>query len=131
MSVSDWDIYIKARQAHHAIAKRFEYVKDIIRWSMHEHWETDEQIPKTGIIRGDCDAFALAARRELRAQGIHDARLIYCLTETNQAHLVCEIKGWILCNRQSHVARRDNLNYRWIKISGTQPGEPWRLITNG
>ena len=52
-------------------------------------------------------------------------RLVYVKTETGEGHLVCEVDGWILDNRQPRVTERDLLPYQFISISGFKPGEPW------
>ncbi len=51
---------------HKDIKSRFQYVPDIERWDQAEHWERYDEIPEEGPIRGDCDCFALACRRECR-----------------------------------------------------------------
>lgn len=126
-----WRNRIVMKNIHRKILRRFVYVTDQIHWGMREHWETDEQIPETGKISGDCDAFALACRRELRAAGYQDVRLIFCKTELGEYHVVAELDGWIFDNRQRTVMRRDDMRYDWLKISGTRAGEPWRNIKNG
>ena len=63
----------------------------------------------------------------LRDAGINN-RLVYC--EVNgSGHLVVEVQGWILDNMQQTVVANTLLdNYRWLRISGYQAGDPWREI---
>lgn len=75
----------------------------------------------------DCDGFCLACRVLLRKQHIPN-RLVYCEID-GRGHLVVEVEGWILDNRQRSVVANTLLNhYRWLRISGYNPGEPWREI---
>ena len=80
-------------------------------------------------ITDDCDGFCLAVRKLLRDHGIA-SRLVYC--EIEQAgHLVVEVKGWILDNRQPVVISNTVLRamqYQFKRISGFSPGDPWREI---
>lgn len=93
-----------------------------------EHW----QMPPAGYsgketIRDDCDGFCLACRTLLRKLQI-PSRLVYCEIEGG-GHLVVEVDGWILDNRQHTVVANTLLtDYRWLRISGYQPGDPWREI---
>ena len=85
----------------------------------------------TQFLRDDCDGFCLACRTLLRQQGI-PSRLVYCEVE-GLGHLVVEVDGWILDNRQKTVVSNTipGLNhYRWLRISGFEPGDPWREILN-
>ena len=81
-------------------------------------------------IRDDCDGFCLACRVLLRKRAIR-SRLVYCEVR-GMGHLVIESNGWILDNLQPSVVPNTlltALSYRWLRISGYQPGEPWREIT--
>lgn len=94
-----------------------------------EHW----QMPPPGYtgeqwLRDDCDGFCLACRALLRQQGI-PSRLVYCEINAGSGHLVVEVQGWILDNRQRTVVPNKLLdNYRWRRISGFEAGDPWREI---
>ena len=81
------------------------------------------------IIRDDCDGFCLAVRTLLRQRYI-PSRLVYCEVE-GVGHLVVEVQGWILDNRQPVVMANTLLKargYRFKRISGYLPGEPWHEI---
>jgi len=93
-----------------------------------EHWQMPPpNYSGTQTIRDDCDGFCLACRTLLRKQGIK-SRLVYCEIKGG-GHLVVEVDGWILDNRQRTVVANTLLtNYRWLRISGYEPGEPWREI---
>lgn len=83
------------------------------------------------LIRDDCDGFCLACRTLLRREHI-PSRLVYCeVRQRNRlyGHLVVEVQGWILDNRQDRVVPNTRLHdYRWRFISGYEPGEAWREI---
>lgn len=113
---------------HRDIKGRFVYVSDIERWGENEHWERYDQIPEEGEIRGDCDCFALACRRECRKLGI-PSRLVHVLTETREGHLVLSVDKYILDNRQQRVVLAQDLSrYEWIRISGYEKGDPWHMV---
>lgn len=93
-----------------------------------EHWQMPpENYDGSQRISDDCDGFCLACRVLLRNQGI-PSRLVYCKVNGG-GHLVVEVDGWILDNTQKTVVANSLLwNYQWIRISGYQPGDPWREI---
>lgn len=78
-------------------------------------------------LRDDCDGFCLAVRMLLRRAGIR-SRLVYCEVG-REGHLVVEVEGWILDYLLPQVvANNELIHYRWRRISGFEPGEPWREI---
>ena len=93
-----------------------------------EHW----QMPPPDYygdqrLRDDCDGFCLACRVLLRKLCIAN-RLVYCVVE-GEGHLVIEVDGWILDIRQRAVVANTFLkSYRWKRISGYQPRDPWKEI---
>lgn len=95
-----------------------------------EHWQMPPgNYNGSQIISDDCDGFCLACRALLRRRQI-PSRLVYCEIE-GTGHLVVEAQGWILDNRQRTVVANtllSALNYRWLMISGFNPGDPWREI---
>lgn len=109
----------------------FQYSSDAVAFAKDEYWispaEIRMQLAQCGKIVGDCDDFASACVMFARARKL-PARFVLCFTEMGETHLVCEIDGWILDNRQSSVERRDDLNYQWIAISGYSRGDQWHLI---
>jgi predicted transglutaminase-like cysteine proteinase len=114
------------RQIHQKALAGFAYLADAM-----EHWmspdEIRAQIAATGHLLGDCDDFAALCVMQARQVGL-PARFVLCLTETREPHLCAEVDGWVLCNRQRDVIRRDDLAYTWIKVSGFVPGEGWRAV---
>ena len=119
----------------HAAAKaQFEFCADTVAYGEVEHWvspaEIRDQLSKHGVLVGDCDDFASLCVMLARGQGM-PARFVLCLTEGSESHLVCEIEGWILDNRQDDVARRDDLPYAWLAVSDFLAGGEWRLVEGG
>lgn len=116
---------------HATCCQQFRYVPDLLAFGSNEHWmapaEIGEQLARNGFVIGDCDDFASLAVMLARQQGM-PARFVLCMTETGEAHLVAEVDGWILDNRQAAVAARDALPYSWLAVSGFAAGEPWRTI---
>ena len=116
-------LYEILNRVHGRVLRRF--VERADRW---EEW----RMPPPGYdgsqrIQDDCDGFCLACRLLLRKQAIPN-RLVYCEI-AGSGHLVVEVEGWILDNRQVSVVPNTLLtHYRWLRISGYEPGEPWREI---
>lgn len=110
---------------------RFHYLSDEQAFGQEEHWispaEVGLQLANQGYILGDCDDFASLCVMSARSLGL-PARFVLCLTEDGGTHLVCEVDGWILDNRQQDVTMRDDLAYTWLAISGFAGGEPWHAI---
>lgn len=111
-------IYFRVKQHFHDTPDRGE------RWNMPSPDYDGGQ-----VIRDDCDGFCLACRVLLRRAGL-PSRLVYCEID-RRGHLVVEVEGWILDNRQQTVVANTLLtaqHYRWLMISGFNPGDPWREI---
>lgn len=116
---------------HYKVSSKFTYETDQDQYGVAEKWVMPGPEFTGGIpVTGDCEDFALACRKLCRDAGIR-SRLVLCLLE-GEGHCVLEVDGWILCNNQSSVRSRDNLTgeYQWWAISGYEPGDEWRLITN-
>ncbi len=96
-----------------------------------EHWRMPPpRYDGAQWLSDDCDGFCLACRSLLRQRAI-PSRLVYCQVEQLD-HLVVEVDGWILDNLQPTVVPNTLLtaqNYRWVRISGYEAGQPWREIT--
>ena len=115
--------------------KHFEYKHDITARKTVEHWPDRPQIAAFIAFHqlfgwkwiDDCDGFAALAQFILKALG-YRPRLVYCITETGEPHLVLEIEGFILDNRSYWVRNRDSVPYTWMSISGYNKGDPWYPI---
>jgi predicted transglutaminase-like cysteine proteinase len=87
----------------------------------------------TQMLRDDCDGFCLACRSLLRIANIPN-RLVYCEVRHRGrrfGHLVVEVGGWILDNRESTVVSNTILHgYTWLRISGYSPKQSWYEIIN-
>ena len=108
---------------HRRVLKRF-----VFRSDRGESWDMPPpDYDGSSMLRDDCDGFCLACRKLLRRQGV-PSRLVYCEIE-RRGHLVVEVDGWILDNLQRTVVPNTYLrDYRWLRISGYEPGDPWREI---
>ncbi len=123
------------KRVHAWVMAMFVYVPDWEQYGIPEHFPSPADIEANfaahGEFRDDCDGFAAACRHALRRLGIA-SRLVFCFTETNGRHAVCECEGWVLDNRQMTVAKTQDLErigYRWEKMSGYADGDPWTWIT--
>ena len=118
----------KVFKVFYDLKARFIYRSDTLNWDKLEHWESEKEIPDRGIFYGDCDSFALAIRKYLRREGINDSRLVFCQTETGGYHLIIDWQGWLLDNRYDYPVTRDEIDYKFIKISGFNKGDNWRTV---
>ena len=115
------------RKVFKQVSRNFFYEKDF-----EEHWE----MPPQGYngkqeLRDDCDGFCLGCRVLLRQAQI-PSRLVYCEVEDG-GHLVVEVEGWILDVLQDKVVSNNSFrlkHYHWLRISGYEPGDPWREIVS-
>jgi predicted transglutaminase-like cysteine proteinase len=109
----------KLREIHSKVLNGFTYKRESF-----DSW----CIPhKPEEATGDCEDFALACRMLCRKAGI-ESRLVTCWTETGGYHCVLESGGWVLDNRHTTLTTKDNLPYRWDRISGFNAGDPWKVI---
>ena len=109
------------------VQKGFEYKTDMMQYGVIEKWTIPTDVDN---LTSDCEEHAIACRMILKDLGI-DSRLVYCKDETGAGHLVLEVEGWILDNRQTRVVPRDKLErkgYEFISISGFNSGDDWRLL---
>lgn len=116
--------YSKLVHIHKRVLKGFKYVTDQKQFQVRERWVMPEDPER---VTGDCEDFALACRKLCREQNIA-SRLVVCNDETGEGHCVLEVNGWILDNRQKSVIARDDLDYKWLAISGFESGEKWKKL---
>jgi predicted transglutaminase-like cysteine proteinase len=121
-------LFEKLTKIHKDVKKRFVYKPDD---QLQDYWPSDDEIPDNSQFLEDCDGFALACRKECKKQHIK-SRLVLCVVETGEIHLVLEVQGWILDNRQNRVMSKDELDerYKWLTISGYTKNESWKIIKN-
>lgn len=107
--------------------KRFHGMSDLESRGVKEYWPSPDELPEKGKYIGDCDDFALMCRKLCRKKNL-PSRLVHCVTDNGSHHLVLECQGYILDNLQDSPLHYKNLNYRWVKMSGYEPDEPWTAI---
>ena len=119
----DTDLRETLLKIHRRVLQRFVFRRDRgERWQM-----PPPDYDGRALLRDDCDGFCLACRQLLRKRGL-PSRLVYCEID-RRGHLVVEVNGWILDNLQRTVVPNTFLrDYRWLRISGYEPGDPWREI---
>ena len=127
MATPSADIYETCRRIHKRVQRGFRYTSDQEQYGRIEDWRVPANVDD---FRDDCDGYSLACCHLLREQGL-PGRLVVCRTETGEAHLVCVCGNYILDNRYSELktkARLEQYGYRWLAISGAEPGEEWHLL---
>jgi predicted transglutaminase-like cysteine proteinase len=121
------------RHIHRQTFDAFEYVPDERKWKTNEYWVHGKDIlamAKVGHYRGDCEDLALIERHACRQIDLPN-RLVFCwVPRANGYHIILECGGWIADCNHPHIMRRDDLDYlyRWISISGYNPGDPWHYV---
>lgn len=114
---------------HRTVFRKFSYKTDQQQYDMLEKWVMPDYVYNgSQRLTGDCEDFALHCRKLCDDAGLK-TRLVYCKTEDNEGHLVLEHKGYVLDNRQYKVVYRDDIDYKWISISGYNPGDDWHEVT--
>ncbi len=109
--------------------ERFIYISDLFQYKISDVWTKEINIPDIpNKFKGDCEDFALACRKNLRRRGINNSRLVLCLTEEKEYHMVLEVEGWVFDCRQDDIIPRNKLKYGWISISGYSSDNSWRSL---
>jgi len=119
------------REIHRNVFEVFEYTTDKEQYGLLEKWSVPPEYSDGMTFNGDCDDFAMMCRKLCREAGIENTRLVVCLTETNEGHLVLEVEGYILDNRSRRLETKDSLTndgYKWLAISGYNPGDQWHGV---
>ena len=119
----------KLGRIHSKVLRGFTYKDDIDQFGVIEDWRLPEDVER---VTGDCDDFAIACRYLVKQAG-YESRLIICKTEKGEYHLVCSVVGYILDNRQKGVmtvSQLERRGYTWVRTSGLNPGDPWRVIVD-
>jgi len=116
----------------------FIYTTDEKQYNQKEHWTSHANKVKANLLfKDDCDGYAATAAELLIEQGIsrNNIKLIYCTTETGEAHLVCGVSSdtdtYIIENRYHAVYEwRSKFGYKWLFFMALdKPGE-WNKIIN-
>ena len=111
-----------AYKIHSLVKSKFTYVHDSKQYMMNEHWTSHaEEVLQGDNFKDDCDGFALTCAELLIREGVdnQDVSVIYCETETGEAHLVCGIvtdgTTYILENRYNYIYDwKTKPNYQWF-----------------
>lgn len=114
------------------VQSRWTPASDLEVWSTPEYWIGINDVDLSGKVKGDCEDHVAMCRFMLRKLGIK-SRIVYCIVPNVPGwggHAVLEVDGYILDNLHGHVMERDLLNYKWVSISGYEPGDAWHEITN-
>ncbi|MBI3715073.1 MAG: hypothetical protein HY255_03650 [Betaproteobacteria bacterium] len=137
----EWPVNATPQQVFEWAVKHFAYHSDIEVWGMPEFWATPEDLnadaaKNGGVVYGDCDDFAGLCVHALRANG-HPARYVtvateVCPSDTPFDHCVAESNGLLFdCRYLQGLQSVDDLEvvgYRFIEMSGLQPGDPWTEV---
>ncbi len=118
-------------QIHAKVLRLFTWAPDQETFGRFDYWSSfADDVEQNKPFRGDCDNFALTCAELLVRQGYdkEDVRLVACWVETNEYHLVCTHKGYVLDNRQRHIMHWGMVPYRWDKAMVLSEVGVWREI---
>ena len=122
----------KYQRLHNELFANHEYITDIFKLGVGDLWE---EIPyaiagKIKVI-GDCEEYARTMCAKLREKG-YKARLVLCLNEKKEGHLICESDGFVIDNRFKKVMTvnriRNRHSYQFIAVSSYEPGGKWLIV---
>lgn len=122
----------------------FVWTADIESWGVPEHWPLRSELERhardnAGVVKDDCDGFAVLCRCALWDLGI-PSRILVCNVEPsaalpaaggNHAVLSPEGTGLVMDCRYRVVVSREELErigYQWVAMSGPNPGDPWTEV---
>jgi predicted transglutaminase-like cysteine proteinase len=130
-NLSKEEIKAIVRDIHAMVFKNFTYKTDQAQYGIEEKWVMpDIDYDGTQAFIGDCEDFSLAARKLVREKGLR-SRLVYCTVEDGSGHMVLEVEGWIIDNRQRKVVSNKKLmakGYVFKRISGYDIGDDWHTL---
>lgn len=105
-----------------AVHSGFRYISDFDQYAEEDVWALPTK------VGGDCEDFALACRKLVRAAGL-ESRLVICQIETGEVHCVLYVEDqYVMDNRWRYVPEMHQLPYVWLAASGLEAGDPWRAI---
>lgn len=125
-----------AKELHAKTWRLFQYTFDEHQYMVEEHWTSHADAVERGEnFKDDCDGFACTMAELLLRRGVSaaDIKLIYCITETGEAHLVCGVDGddttYIAENRYNRVYDwQKRPGYRWMYFMHLDDKGVWRKV---
>ncbi len=116
-------------EIHQQVFKRFKWQPDETTFGVKEHWGLPKE--EGDLLVGDCDNFAYAVFTKLKEVG-ETPRLMFCKTEQDEYHLVCECGGWVSDNRHRWVKTvlgLESRGYTFLAFSDISGGDKWVQYT--
>lgn len=121
---ADWRRFLDQIKGREGLARldainrfmnRYRYVSDLANWGVEDYWETPNEFLNRD---GDCEDFAIAKYKSLRALGMSDDQLrIVVLHDQNLriAHAVLVVldgdKAWVLDNQIDQVIDAERIRH--------------------
>jgi predicted transglutaminase-like cysteine proteinase len=105
-------------------------ITDQKQYGVPEYWEVADKA-------GDCEDYALAKRKALRALGwlLETLDIAVCRTQTGEAHAVLiahtDQGDMVLDNLMDRIERWDHAGYHWIMVSVDGSLKNWRSLEAG
>ena len=129
--------YDTVKELHETVFRLFTYRFDKHNYLVEEHWTSHADAVERGEgFVDDCDGYACTTAELLLRRGVsaEDVKLIYCITETGEAHLVCGVDTvettWIAENRYNYVYDWNKRSgYRWMYFMRLDDKGVWRKVS--
>ena len=126
-----------AESIHAKMWPLFVYVHDQKQYNIPDHWTSHAAAVNGNVpFEDDCDGYACTAAELLAQAGIPKELilLVYCQTETGEAHLVCGVSDlddtYIIDNRYSYIySWTSKPSYKWIVFNQLSEPQIWKKIT--
>jgi predicted transglutaminase-like cysteine proteinase len=109
----------------------FIYIPDQEQFNIPDDWRSHaDEVDNNQVFRDDCDGFAMTCAEVLVRNGINKdlVKLVYCLTETEDGHLVCVVDNKLLDNRQRCLWNWNEVPYTWVSSMKMSDPGIWRKI---
>jgi predicted transglutaminase-like cysteine proteinase len=116
-------------EIHTELVRKFVYKTDLELFGKADRWGFPIEV--NGVALGDCDDFAYHVYTRLREKG-YEARLVLCLTEKSESHLICECEGWVSDNRFRDLKTAEGLveyGYMLLCFNDPEGDGDWILFT--
>lgn len=119
------------------VFRLFSYRFDEHQYMVEEHWTSHaDAVENNEVFTDDCDGYACTMAELLLRNGVpaSDIKLIYCITETGEAHLVCGVDSlddtYIAENRFRRVYPwQSKPGYQWKYMMTLDDKGVWKKIT--
>jgi predicted transglutaminase-like cysteine proteinase len=122
---------LTTQEVFYKVRNLFIYIPDQEQFNIPDDWRSHaDEVDNNQVFRDDCDGFSMTCAEVLVRNDINKdlIKLVYCLIETGDGHLVCVVDNKLLDNRQRYLWNWSDVPYTWVSyMKMSEPGI-WRSI---